>query len=67
MGDKYKGLLVTFENDLNEEAMEMVKQSILMTKGVLDVSEIKSNFDDYINRKRVKHEMLEKIYELFKE
>lgn len=67
MGDKYKGLLVIFEDDLNEEAMEMVKQSILMTKGVLDVSEIKSDFNDYINRRRIKNEMLEKIYELFKE
>lgn len=62
-----KGFTVTFQDDVNEEYMEQVKNTVLCFKGVIDVEESTTTPEDQINRSRLKWEMWDKIQKVMLE
>ncbi len=66
MSTNYKGFTVTFEQDVSEEYMDMVKTSIEIMKGVIDVTPSKTNMDDHMNRESIRYELINKLYKTLK-
>lgn len=67
MSDKAKGIVITFNVDLDYEQLQNIKNALRMIKGVADVKESVVNVDDYINRQRIKLEYQNKLREVFKD
>jgi len=67
MSDKAKGIVITFNVDLDYEQLQNIKNTLRMIKGVADVKESVVNVDDYINRQRIKLEYQNKLREVFKD
>ena len=63
MTDRLKGVIVTFEQDIREDDAEALIAAIQMIRGVLKVDPITANFDDEMNRSRVKYELRKKLFE----
>jgi hypothetical protein len=61
MTDRYKGLIVSLDNDYRDDDSESIINGIKMIKGVADVKPIVVNIDDYLNRNRIRMELQEKL------
>ena len=62
---KVKGFTVTLEDNLNEEDFQRIKDAVLLTEGVLDVTPIEANpGEDHIIRMRTKNEVMKKLFKL---
>lgn len=64
MTDRLKGVLVTFDHDIRVDDVEPLIAAIQQLRGVLDVSEIKVNPDDYMNRARVANELRSQLIDV---
>lgn len=64
MSKDVKGILVTFEKDVSEEMAEVLVQSIQMLKGVLDVSPVPTDMEDFIAYERARHDLKMALYEV---
>jgi len=64
MSKKVKGFIVTLEEDINEKYAEAIKQALFLIKGVSDVSISNADYDDKINRTRIKNELYKKIFKM---
>lgn len=65
MTDRIKGFIVTLDDDMRSDDAEYVIHAIEMIKHVHSVKPVVSNFDDCMNRERVRLELWNKIYDLF--
>lgn len=57
MTDRFKGVVVTFEEDIREDDAEKLLNAIWMLKGVIDVTPSVANVDDHLARERVRREL----------
>ena len=67
MTDRLKGVIVTFDVDIREDDVEPLIQAIYQLRHVLSVDLITANFDDEMNRSRVKHELRMKLFKILKD
>lgn len=67
MTDRLKGCWVAFEVDIKEDDAENLLNVIKSIKGVPDVTPSVSDSDDWMNRARIKDELIRKLYNLLKE
>lgn len=63
MTDRVKGFHVVLEQDMRVDDVDDLRQCILMLRGVLNVTPSVAEHDDWMNRERIKREILEKIRE----
>ena len=63
MTDRYKGAVVVFERDIREDDAKCLLDALKMIKGVSSVSPSLSSMDDYMNRSRVRSEIMGKVYD----
>lgn len=63
MGATIKGLTVTLQEDVHEDKINYIITAISMIKGVVDVEAQTSNWEDQINRTRIRWEIRSKLLE----
>ena len=61
MSDRYKGILVTFEDSLHEDHSNAIMAAIKLLQGVIAVELVGTNFDDVIVKNQVRHELGQKL------
>lgn len=66
MTDRLKGVTVVFDRDIRVDDAEAILAAIQMIKGVARVAPSISTSDDWMNRERVRIELVEKIFEVLK-
>lgn len=66
MSDKVKGFVVSLDYDMGEEHAVFIKQCIMQIKGVVAVEPRLVNYDDHMNRQRIKHELFQKMMDVFR-
>ncbi len=66
MSKKYCGLQVTFENEISEDYLNILKNIIMSFKGVISVQAIESDSEHNIAKYQAKHELILKIADLLK-
>lgn len=66
MTDRLKGVTVVFDRDIRVDDAEAILAAIQMIKGVACVAPSISTSDDWMNRERVRIELVEKIFEVLK-
>ncbi len=66
MSKKYCGLQVTFEKEINEDYLDILKNMIMSLKGVISVQEVESDYDYHFAKNRAKHELRMQILEVLK-
>jgi len=64
--DRLKGVYVAFDKDYRDDDVEQIIDAIKMVRGVVDVKAVTVNPEDWMNRARVKDEMRDKFFELWK-
>lgn len=62
MSDKIKGFYVVLDKDIRDEDFERIENVVLMIKNVLSVKRSVSDSNDWMNRERIKQEIINKIY-----
>lgn len=67
MTDRIKGFVVTLDSDIRIDDIDQIVNAIKMIKGVCSVEPSVSNFDDTMNRERIKLEYRNKFITFFKE
>lgn len=67
MTDRVKALTVVLDNDYREDDVQEIAKAIGMVKGVTAVSLVKTDINDYVNRARVRAELVGKLFDLLKE
>lgn len=66
MSNKYIGLYVTFENEISEEYLDIVRHLIGSIKGVISVKEQIGDMEHWFAKEQVKHEIKMKLFEILK-
>lgn len=66
MTDRISGYIVTLKDDIRDDDAEQITNAIKMVKNVLTVEPIVSDIQTHIAYQRVKHEMVKKLYDVFK-
>lgn len=61
MTDRIKGVFVAFDTDYRDDDAEVIMDAIRMIKGVKAVEANVANPDDWMNRDRIKRELLIKL------
>lgn len=59
MGNDIKGLIITFSDDKSEEDVEDYIKLLDKLDGVVDVSVCKTDANSIMDRKRVKHKLID--------
>lgn len=67
MTDRIKGFVVTLDSDMRIDDIDQILNAIKMIKGICSVEPSVSNFDDTMNRERIKSELRGKFIEFLKE
>jgi hypothetical protein len=65
--DRLKGVVVTFDESIREDDAETLIQAIYQLRNVLTVRPIVDNFEDQMNRDRVKNEFRSKLFAILKD
>jgi hypothetical protein len=66
MSDHFKGMVVTFERDIGEEAMEAMTNALRQFRHVLDVTPSVADANDHMNRMQIRFEIQKKLWEALK-
>jgi hypothetical protein len=66
MSDSFKGLVVTFDQDVTEEYLKAVTDALGLFHGVISVRPLVANFDSIMSDDRAKWALRTKIMELWK-
>jgi len=66
MTDRIKGLVVVLDQDYRTDDVDEIVNAIQMVKGVAAVEKNVAEMDDYINRERVRQELVKKLFEALK-
>lgn len=61
MTDRIKGLIVVLDKDYRDDDVKAIVDVIRMVKGVVAVRKSVTDAEDWMNRTRVKHELLDKL------
>lgn len=64
MTDRFKGFLVHLDSDCRDDTAQNIINALEMVKGVAKVEPIVANYEDTLNRSRVKRELLDKMITL---
>lgn len=64
MTDRLKGIVVAFDADIREDDARKIIDAVLQLRGVCAVTPALVTPADWINRARVKRELLEKMTDL---
>lgn len=64
MTTRLKGFTVALEQDIREDDAEHIKNAIESLRFVQAVKPIEASSNDWINRSRIKDEILKKLYEV---
>ncbi len=67
MSDRVKGFIITLEKDVRLDDVELLMQTIRYMRGVANVEPSLVDSSDWINQKRVKTELREKMYKFIEE
>ncbi len=67
MSDRVKGFVVTLEDDVRLEDVELVMQTIRYMRGVANVEPSIVDESDWINQQRIKNELRNKMYQFIKD
>ncbi len=67
MSERVKGFVVTLEKDVRLDDVELLMQTIRYMRGVANVEPSLVDSSDWINQKRVKTELREKMYKFIEE
>lgn len=67
MTDRIKGFVVTLDEDMRVDDIDQIVNAIKMIKGIYSVEPSVSNFDDTMNKERIKSELRGKFIEFLKE
>jgi hypothetical protein len=62
MTQRLKGFVVTLEKDLREDDAEVILNALRMIRHVESVEPVESNFDDQMNRSRIRSEFRDKLW-----
>lgn len=65
MTDRINGLYVVLDHDIREDDVEHIVNAIRQIRCVLDVQKNISNFELFINKRRLKNELLEEVISIF--
>jgi len=66
MSAEIKGFVVTLEPGVSEEGAEKLRRAILMIKAVTDVDLLEDHYEGRMARNRIREEIRESFYELWK-
>lgn len=66
MSDRYSTLVVVLDHDVHEDAIEGLVEAIKHLRGVASVKANVTDFGDYAARARVRSDIREKIFNLWK-
>ena len=66
MTDRVKAFTVVLDDDYRIDDVEALQNAIAMMKGVLKVTPVITDGSDYVNRVRIHHELVAKIWEILK-
>ncbi len=66
MSDRFSTLVVVLDDDIHEDDADRLVDAILWLKGVTSVKRSVTNLEDYAARVRVKSDIREKIFNLWK-
>jgi len=67
MTDRAKGLTVVLEQDVRVDDLEALVSAIECMRGVVHVEPVITSTEDYFVETRVRRELLDRIFEIFKE
>lgn len=67
MTDRLKGCWVVFEKDIREDDAGGLLNVIKSIKGVLDVTPSVSDSNDWMNRARIKDELIKKLFKVLRD
>jgi hydrogenase/urease accessory protein HupE len=67
VSDHYKGLVVTFEDDLSAEYVAKLTSALCLFKGVMSVTALTASSDDFMARDRVRWEMEKRLWAALRE
>jgi len=67
MTTRLKGFTVALEQDIREDDAESIRNAILSLRHVQDVKPIEAGAEDWINRQRIHHQVVEKLYKAMEE
>ncbi len=66
MTDRFKGFVVHLDDDMRDDDAECVLNAILMIKHVAKAEPIMADYEDELNRERVRRELRTKLFEALK-
>lgn len=66
MSATYKGLIVTFEGELNEEYVKELVSVLYKLRHVINVQPVQDTYNDVMNREMVRREFIDKILSALK-
>lgn len=66
MSDKVSGFIVTFDESVSEEYMEKIKNSMLLFKGVINVSPVIEQTQTFLGAMQEKHYIVDQLVDLLK-
>lgn len=64
MTDRIKGLTVVLAEDIRDDDCQLIIDAILMLRGVAAVETLVANPSDYIDRARIRRELMSKLMEV---
>jgi hypothetical protein len=67
MTTRLKGFTVALEQDIREDDAEAIKNAIEALRYVQAVKPIEADSEDWINRKRIKMELQEKLFSVLED
>lgn len=62
MTERVKGFVVTLADDVREDDAQEIITALSMVRGVIDVRPAMVDFDDHINRERIRQDLARRIY-----
>ena len=67
MSDRVKGFVITLENDVRLDDVELLMQTMRYMRGVANVEPSIVYSSDWINQQRIKSELKDKMYQFIKD
>lgn len=64
MSTRLKGLTIALDKDFREDDAEKLILAIKQVRGVLDVTPIEEDSNDWISRSRIKSELQKKLWDI---
>lgn len=66
MSDRHAGFVVTLDQDLKDEDAEEIANAIRCLQHVVTVRPVVSNIEMHLCREQVRHELMQKLWDVLK-